>query len=416
MVLTGGGNVGIGTTGAVTKLALGGYSGARLAYVNGTSNTFDTNGITVSSSNSANAAIGGGIDLTNNTYSVGAYSPIISFSSLSLSTSYNNAYAGIWGVFAGPGGDSNWNVGHLVFGTASAYGISERMRITSGGNVGIGISPSFKLDVNRGSSGVVLNLEGENAYNAETGILMSSGRAKISGFLNGSGGTPGTNLRFYTMPDGGSVTERLRIDSNGNVGIGNSGEAASRLFVTGVNSTSSNFALTLRNSNGNELMQVRNDGYTAIIGVANIYQGGTNRVVELSGNSNAQGNANYYTIVRHYPVVSAGTKLIIPFVSQGNLNSTTLIYITGHSARYNSRLPRGFSAYIEVGHLTVLSDLNSWGVGGNISSIGYGSGMNIEINFAGAYTSAEANGVYVTISYMTNIPAYSIDVPNIAMN
>jgi hypothetical protein len=44
---------------------------------------------------------------------------------------------------------------------------------------------------------------------------MSSGRAKISGFLNGSGGTPGTSLRFYTMPDGGSVTERLRINSDG---------------------------------------------------------------------------------------------------------------------------------------------------------------------------------------------------------
>ena len=86
----------------------------------------------------------------------------------------------------------------------------------SGGNVGIGVvSPSYKLDIASGASGVVLNLEGTNAYNAETGILMSSGRAKISGFLNGSGGTPGTSLRFYTMPDGGSVTERLRIDSIG---------------------------------------------------------------------------------------------------------------------------------------------------------------------------------------------------------
>jgi hypothetical protein len=83
------------------------------------------------------------------------------------------------------------------------------------GCIGIGTTPSYKLDVYRGSSGVVLNLQGVDAYDAETGILMTSGRAKISGFLNPSGGTPGSNLRFYTMPDGGSVTERLRITSDG---------------------------------------------------------------------------------------------------------------------------------------------------------------------------------------------------------
>lgn len=133
-----GGNVGIGTTLPVTKLTLGGYNGSRLAYINGTNNTFDTSGITVPSSNNANAAIGGGIDLTNNTYSVGAYSPIISFSSLSSNSAYNNAYAGIWGVLGGTGADANWNIGHLVFGTGGSAGISERMRITNGGDFLVG--------------------------------------------------------------------------------------------------------------------------------------------------------------------------------------------------------------------------------------------------------------------------------------
>jgi hypothetical protein len=111
------------------------------------------------------------------------------------------------------GGSAN-----IVFKTGASN--DERARIDSSGNFGIGTTPTVKLDVYRGSSGVVLNLEGVNAYDAETGIALSSGRAKISGFLNGSGGTPGASLRFFTMPDGGSVTERVRIDSNGNVGIG----------------------------------------------------------------------------------------------------------------------------------------------------------------------------------------------------
>jgi hypothetical protein len=97
----------------------------------------------------------------------------------------------------------------------SSFTAVERARIDSSGNFGIGTTPSFKLDVYRGSSGVVLNLEGVNAYDAETGLTFSAGRAKISGFLNGTGGTPGASLRFFTMPDGGSVTERGRFTSAG---------------------------------------------------------------------------------------------------------------------------------------------------------------------------------------------------------
>lgn len=142
------GNVGIGTIAPTTKLSLGGYTGSRLPYINGTGTTYNENGITIGSSNSGNANIGGGLDLTNNTYSVGAYSPVISFSSISSSGTYNNGYAGIWGVLAGTGADANWNVGHLAFGTTSGAGISERLRITNAGNVGIGItSPSNTLHV-----------------------------------------------------------------------------------------------------------------------------------------------------------------------------------------------------------------------------------------------------------------------------
>lgn len=135
LTVTSTGNVGICNTAAATKLGLNSYVGARLPYINGTSNTFDGNGITVGNSNNGNTNIGGGIDFTNNCFCVGAYSPILSFSSVTTNYAYNNAYAGIWGVFQGAGGDANWGKGDLAFGTAGAYGIYERMRISNTGLV-----------------------------------------------------------------------------------------------------------------------------------------------------------------------------------------------------------------------------------------------------------------------------------------
>jgi hypothetical protein len=132
-------------------------------------------------------------------------------------------YGGNLQLFAYGSGSTAANI--ISFHNRSGAGTTkETMRIDSSGNVGIGTSsPAAKLDVQSSSSGVVATISGPNAYNAESGLLFSVGRAKISGFLNGTGGTPGTSLRFYTMPDSGSVTERMRIDSSGLLKIGTSG-------------------------------------------------------------------------------------------------------------------------------------------------------------------------------------------------
>jgi hypothetical protein len=222
-----GNNVGIGTATPITRLSLGDYVGARLPYINGTTNTFSANGITVSSSNSGSAAIGGGLDLTNNTYSAGAYSPVISFSSLSINSAYNNSYAGIWGILGGPGGDNNWVVGSLAFGTASSYGISERMRIIPSGNVLIGTTTDsgYKLQVNGN-----ISISGNNYLdfgNGDSRIVNTSGQL---------------SFQTYTI---GSFDTRMTITGPGNVGIGTASPGA-KLDILG---TSGNISSDMNNRN-----------------------------------------------------------------------------------------------------------------------------------------------------------------------
>jgi hypothetical protein len=238
---------------------------------------------------------------------------------------------------------------------------TERVRITSDGNVAIGVT-----SIANSISGTERILEIANS-NVASLYLNSTGGKKYAIYSGGTG-----SLVTYDTTGGGAA--RLILDTNGNFGVGY---------------TSPNKFGVLDES----AKPIRN----------------------YLGNSNNQGRAQNYKIVRHIPVVSAGNKLIIPFTSQGNLNSNTIVKIMGHSARFNARAPIAFIAEFAVGHLTVMSDLAILRTAGNVSAISI-AGMTIEIDFTTAYTSAEANGVFITIEYMTNEISYSIIVPNIVLN
>jgi hypothetical protein len=156
--ITGGGNVGIGTTDPKAKLHTNqNLQGSLLSYLNGTSTTFDgdANLLAVHNSPSIGNATAAGLVLANNDKSVNAISPIIAFSAKSDSNTYNHTYAAIYGTRTGAGADSNWTVGDLVFATNYNTGPLERVRIKGGtGNVGINhTNPGHKLHINNSSVG-----------------------------------------------------------------------------------------------------------------------------------------------------------------------------------------------------------------------------------------------------------------------
>ena len=118
---------------------------------------------------------------------------------------------------------------------------TERMRITSGGNVGIGTSsPSGKLDVRTNANTSTIYL----GTTAASQVADSGPQISFNGYLAGDpssnythamirgaarSSTTNTNggvLLFYTSEDSLALTEKMRITSNGNVGIGETAPSA----------------------------------------------------------------------------------------------------------------------------------------------------------------------------------------------
>lgn len=133
-------------------------------------------------------------------------------------------------------GDTNTGI-HFPAADTIAFveGGVESMRLNSSGNLGLGTSsPLTRLDV-RGNVFVGRTDNGNNiigfGWTSMSGAPDSSpGNAFIVGNSSNAAGGP-SNISFWTCT-GGTVNERMRIESNGNVGIGTS-SPGSRLTVAG---------------------------------------------------------------------------------------------------------------------------------------------------------------------------------------
>jgi hypothetical protein len=112
---------------------------------------------------------------------------------------------------------------------------SERMRIDSSGNVGIGTSsPGDLLQLGRDANNYFA-IGNNGSTDALSGIQwrFGSGNTALARIASASSGTNATYLAFSTATSA-TLTERMRIDSSGRVGIATSSPEAS-LQVNGIN-------------------------------------------------------------------------------------------------------------------------------------------------------------------------------------
>ena len=140
--------------------------------------------------------------------------------------------AGVDGSASTPsyqGNDTNTGIFFPAADTiAFGEGGAEAMRIDSSGNVGIGTaSPVSKLNVNGGSVTLAETTTGVYNIDFQSRTASTNARIQYDQLTNTTG-----QLLFYT--NGGSLTERARIDSSGNLLVGTTGYfgGTARLSIT----------------------------------------------------------------------------------------------------------------------------------------------------------------------------------------
>lgn len=258
---------------------------------------------------------------------------------------------------------------------------TDRMLISGNGYVGIGTgTPLSKLHVEGNTSGAVQlyikNTNGATNSSAElvfgnwsgsipTGSSNPGPQAKISA-LNMDINTSATDLVFHTYNSTSGNIERMRINYNGNVGIGNT-TPSTKLTVHSTAANASVGVMTLFGENGSDrytgidFRGVTSESWNKVAQItAQVTGGGTGGGAGISGdlifktnNANASDTVNEALRIKHNARVGIGTsdpgKRVEIAETDTSTTSTAGLKITNYSGTTDTRAGILFQSYDNMG-------------------------------------------------------------------
>jgi hypothetical protein len=204
--------------------------------------------------------------------------------------------------------------GYLSFYTrlsGEAY-TAERMRITSAGNVGIGVtSPSSKLQIQNDSStaydpasaafNTILGIKNNTSGASNNAIMAFTTESNGEWYIGGVQNSGNTAADFvFASRDSGARSERLRITSAGKVGIGSFSGLTNILRVASDNPTAYfNAQLELYSDAGN-IMQSFHAGGSSVVTLKHVRGVDGIEVRDLNGTTYKEIRASAFTVNSDY--------------------------------------------------------------------------------------------------------------------
>ncbi len=327
--------------------------------------------------------------------------------------------------------------GNISFYTGGDNASTEKLRITSGGDIGIGIDPSFPIYTGTNDRTLILGTGSEDsAIQIHSGTSnyggiyfgdATSGSNRYRGYIEFKHGTSDDFLRFGT-----GANERLRILSTGQIGMGKAGAVTvngnSPLTIQESDSNSETICLRATNSGGNGsqpgiVMKTAAGGHIGGIycdvnsdymrlstsGTDRVYISDTGNVginknapadrLHVGGKIRFGNNNTYYGVIEHEEGVT-GANIYTSQDSGGHIfkrNSTTQMTIDA-------------AGDVGVGTDNPAYDLDVWGdVNPSSSANGGGTTGNIRVVDTSAIA-ADTGGV-ISFSYLWSDPPAHLGNP-----